>query len=52
MGGKFEVGEMPEMCIRREFQEEAGLFIQNPYLHGLLAFTNFKGNAVPRRSDR
>lgn len=44
LGGKFEAGETPEMCIRREVQEEAGLFIQNPRLHGLLVFTNFKGN--------
>jgi len=44
LGGKFEAGETPEMCIRREVQEEAGLFIQHPRLHGLLVFTNFKGN--------
>jgi len=44
LGGKVEAGETPEMCIKREVQEEAGLFIQNPYLHGLLVFTNFKGN--------
>jgi len=44
LGGKVEAGETPEMCIKREVQEETGLFIQNPYLHGLLVFTNFKGN--------
>ena len=44
LGGKFEVGETPEECIKREVQEEAGLIIQNPRLHGLLVFTNFKGN--------
>ena len=44
LGGKFEAGETPEECIRREVQEEAGLVIQNPRLHGLLLFTNFKGN--------
>ena len=44
LGGKLEAGETPEMCIRREVEEEAGLVIQNPHLHGLLAFTNFKGN--------
>lgn len=44
LGGKFEAGETPEECIRREVEEEAGLVIQNPRLHGLLVFTNFKGN--------
>ena len=32
------------MCIKREVEEEAGLIIHNPRLHGLLVFTNFKGN--------
>jgi len=44
LGGKFEAGETPEECIKREVQEEAGLLIQNPFLHGLLMFPNFKGN--------
>ena len=44
LGGKFEAGETPEECIQREVQEETGLVIQNPRLHGLLVFTNFKGN--------
>jgi 8-oxo-dGTP diphosphatase len=44
LGGKFEAGETPEACIRREVEEEAGLVIQNPRLHGLLMFQNFKGN--------
>jgi len=44
LGGKFEAGETPEMCIEREVQEEAGLHIRNPHLHGLLTFPNFKGN--------
>ena len=44
LGGKFEAGETPEMCIKREVHEESGVSIQNPHLHGLLAFTNFKGD--------
>jgi 8-oxo-dGTP diphosphatase len=44
LGGKFEAGETPEECIRREVQEEAGLLIQDPRLHGLLMFPNFKGD--------
>ncbi len=44
LGGKFEAGETPEECIRREVQEESGLVIQNPHLHGLLMFPKFKGN--------
>lgn len=44
LGGKFEAGETPEECIRREVEEEAGLVIQNPRLHGLLMFPKFKGN--------
>lgn len=44
LGGKFEAGETPEGCVKREVQEETGLVIQNPRLHGLLMFPNFKGN--------
>lgn len=44
LGGKFEAGESPEECVRREVEEEAGLVIQNPRLHGLVMFPGFKGN--------
>jgi 8-oxo-dGTP diphosphatase len=44
LGGKFEAGETPEECVRREVQEESGLVIQNPHLHGLLMFPKFKGD--------
>jgi 8-oxo-dGTP diphosphatase len=44
LGGKFEAGETPEECIRREVEEESGLVIQDPRLHGLLLFPNFKGS--------
>lgn len=44
LGGKFEAGESPEDCVIREVREESGLTIHAPHLHGLLTFTNFKGN--------
>jgi 8-oxo-dGTP diphosphatase len=44
LGGKFEPGESPENCVRREVWEESGLQIRNPKLHGLLMFPNFKGD--------
>jgi len=31
------------MCVQREVREESGLVIHQPRLHGLLVFTNFKG---------
>lgn len=44
LGGKFEEGESPEECVRREVREESGLTIENPRLRGLLMFPGFKGN--------
>jgi 8-oxo-dGTP diphosphatase len=44
LGGKFEVGEIPEECVIREVLEESGLCFQNPKYCRLLLFTNFKGN--------
>ena len=43
LGGKFEPGESPEECVRREVWEESVLRIHDPKLHGLLMFPNFKG---------
>ena len=43
LGGKFEQGESPEECVKREVLEESGLTIRNPKLHGLLMFPGFKG---------
>ena len=34
-GGKFESGEAPLDCIKREFQEETGLILINPRLQGI-----------------
>ncbi len=43
LGGKFEPGESPEECVRREVYEESGLEIDNPRLCGILMFPAFKG---------
>ena len=43
LGGKFEPGESPEECVIREVQEESGLQIRSPRIHGLLMFPSFKG---------
>jgi len=37
-GGKFEKGESPDECIKREFSEETGLSLVNPTLKGFLTF--------------
>jgi len=44
LGGKFEPGESPEECAIREMQEESGLLVTNPRLHGVITFPNFAGN--------
>lgn len=44
LGGKFEAGESPEECVKREVLEESGLEIVNPRLHGLVMFPGFKGH--------
>ena len=44
LGGKFEAGESPEDCVRREVREESGLEIKDPRLRGLLIFPEFGGD--------
>lgn len=41
LGGKFEPGESPEDCVKREILEEAGLRLKNPRLKGVLTFPDF-----------
>jgi len=43
LGGKFEQGETPEECVIREVQEESGLLIKNPKMHGFIVFPMFDG---------
>jgi len=41
LGGKFEPGESPEDCVKREILEESGLRIKAPLLKGVLTFPDF-----------
>ncbi len=38
IGGKFEEGESPEDCVRREVLEETGLELQGPRYSGIVTF--------------
>ncbi|HSO27448.1 MAG TPA: 8-oxo-dGTP diphosphatase [Anaerolineales bacterium] len=41
LGGKFEPGETPEECARREIYEESGLEVRDLELKGFLTFPGF-----------
>lgn len=43
LGGKFEPNESPQECVIREVNEESGLNISSPHLHGLITFPLFDG---------
>ncbi|MDR3626896.1 MAG: 8-oxo-dGTP diphosphatase [Ignavibacteriaceae bacterium] len=43
LGGKFEDNETPEECVIREVNEESGLIIKSPKLHGFITFPLFDG---------
>ena len=43
LGGKFEPGESPEDCLRREVLEESGLTVEKAQLKGFITFPDFDG---------
>ena len=43
LGGKFEPGESPEACMRREVLEESGLRVEAAELKGFITFPTFDG---------
>ena len=40
VGGKFEPGESPFDCVRREVKEETGVEILDPKYHGIITFVS------------
>jgi 8-oxo-dGTP diphosphatase len=44
LGGKFELGESPEDCMKREVLEESGLSVQEAKLKGFITFPDFDGH--------
>jgi 8-oxo-dGTP diphosphatase len=49
-GGKFEPGEAPEECARREVQEETGLRVSELLYHGVLTFVMDGGKTLHTRA--
>lgn len=43
LGGKFEPGESPEQCLKREVLEESGLMVEQAQLKGFITFPDFDG---------
>lgn len=43
LGGKFEKGESPEDCMKRETFEESGLMVEEAQLKGFLTWPDFDG---------
>jgi 8-oxo-dGTP diphosphatase len=43
LGGKFDPGESPEECMKRETFEESGLTVEEAQLKGFITFPDFDG---------
>ena len=43
LGGKFDTGESPEECARREIAEESGLKVKSVKMRGFITFPLFDG---------
>lgn len=43
LGGKFDSGESPEDCLKRETFEESGLVVEEAQLKGFITFPDFDG---------
>jgi len=43
LGGKFEHGECPEECAKREIKEESGLTVKDIVMKGFITFPMFDG---------
>lgn len=43
LGGKFDKGESPEECMKRETFEESGLVVEEARLKGFITFPDFDG---------
>jgi 8-oxo-dGTP diphosphatase len=43
LGGKFDKGESPEECMKRETFEESGLVVEEAQLKGFLTWPDFDG---------
>ncbi|MGL4609778.1 MAG: NUDIX hydrolase [Trueperaceae bacterium] len=43
LGGKFDKGESPEECMKRETFEESGLLVEAAQLRGFLSWPDFDG---------
>ena len=44
LGGKFDPGESPEECLKREVLEESGLSVTAAQLKGFITFPDFDGS--------